>query len=84
MRCRKIPLAQIFIFIFYECLLKNGFFLPNLPIGEFAYQKIDELFRKLNERQYDDADEAQIRQEISIIGEPYLREQLYRLLRINS
>ena len=65
-------------------LLKNGFFLPNLPIGEFAYQKIDELFRKLNERQYDDEDVAQIRQEISIIGEPYLREQLYRLLRINS
>ena len=63
-------------------LLKNGFFLPNLPMGEFAYQKINDLFRRLNEHQYDKSDEAQITQEISLIGEPYLREQLYRLLKI--
>lgn len=29
-------------------LLKNGFFLPSLPMGEFAYDKINELFEKLN------------------------------------
>lgn len=62
-------------------LLKNGFFLPNLPMGEFAHQKINELFRKLNDHQYNEEDIAQIKQEISVIGEPYLREQLYRLLR---
>ena len=64
-------------------LLKNGFFLPNLPIGEFANQKINELFRKLNSGEYDKTQESieKIRQEISLIGESYLREQLYRLLR---
>ena len=34
-------------------LLKNGFFLPNLPMGEFAYQKINELFRILNENDFE-------------------------------
>lgn len=63
-------------------LLKNGFFLPNLPMGEFAYQKINELFRKLNDHQYGESEIPQIKQEISVIGEPYLREQLYKLLRI--
>lgn len=62
-------------------LLNNGFFLPNLPMGEFAYQKINELFRKLNDHQYDESEIPQIKQEISVIGEPYLREQLYKLLR---
>lgn len=63
-------------------MLKNGFFLPNLPMGEFAYQKINELFRQLNSDDYDHSEDniKRIRQEIAIIGEPYLREQLYRLL----
>lgn len=62
-------------------LLKNGFFLPNLPMGEFAYQKINEIFRKLNENQFDKEDIECIEQEISVIGEPFLREQLIKLLR---
>ncbi len=61
-------------------LLKNGFFLPNLPIGEFAYRKINELFRILNDHQYKDDEIEQIKQKIALIGEPYLREQLYRLI----
>ena len=63
-------------------LLKNGFFLPNLPMGEFAYQKINELFRQLNSSDYDHSEEniSRIKQEIALIGEPYLRDQLYRLL----
>ena len=63
-------------------ILKNGFFLPNLPMGEFAYQKINELFRQLNSDDYDHNEDniRRIRQEIALIGEPYLREQLYRLL----
>ena len=64
-------------------LLKNGFFLPNLPMGEFAHLRIDRLFRQLNSGEYDKSEEniEKIRQEIAVIGEPYLREQLYRLLR---
>lgn len=65
-------------------LLKNGFFLPNLPMGQFAHLKINKLFRILNDVNYPMSEEeiAKIKQEISVIGEPYLREQLFRLLRI--
>lgn len=64
-------------------LLKNGFFLPNLPIGEFANQKINELFRQLNSDDYDHSENnvMKIKKEIALIGESYLREQLNRLLR---
>lgn len=60
-------------------LLKNGFFLPNLPIGEFAYNKINALFGKLNASAVTLAEVEGIEQEIAIVGEPYLREQLYKL-----
>ncbi len=60
-------------------LLKNGFFLPNLPIGEFAYNKINALFGKLNASAVAMDEVAGIEQEIAIVGEPYLREQLYKL-----
>jgi predicted ATP-binding protein involved in virulence len=63
-------------------MLKNAFFLPNLLIGEFAYQKINELFRQLNGYQYRNTDIASLKQKITIVGEPYLREQLFKLLRI--
>lgn len=63
-------------------LFKNGFFLPNMPIGQFAHKKINELFRQLNSDDYDHRPEniKRIKQEIALVGEPYLREQLYRLL----
>ena len=60
-------------------LLKNGFFLPNLPMGEFAYNKINALFGKLNASAVTTDEVAGIEQEIAIVGEPYLREQLYKL-----
>lgn len=60
-------------------LLKNGFFLPNLPMGEFAYDKINALFGKLNASAVTMDEVAVIEQEIAIVGEPYLREQLYKL-----
>lgn len=65
-------------------LLKNGFFLPNLPMGEFAHMKINDIFRQLNDINYlmSEEDLAVLRQEISVVGEPYLREQLFKLLRI--
>ena len=63
-------------------LLKNGFFLPSLPIGEFAYQKINHLFERLNGYKLDARDKKQEEWFYSCImrvGEPYLREQLMRL-----
>lgn len=61
-------------------LLKNGFFLPNLPMGEFAYQKINNLFRKLNSGDIDRNTEMEdIYQQILLVGEPYLRNQLLGL-----
>ena len=56
-------------------LLKNGFFLPNLPMGEFAYEKINELFRKLNEGDFGN-EYQDLYQQILLVGEPYLRSQL--------
>ena len=63
-------------------MLKNGFFLPSLPIGEFAHQKINGLFEKLNNAQVDRESGEERRQlfsDIARVGEPYLREQLMRL-----
>ena len=61
-------------------LLKNGFFMPNLPIGEFAYERINKLFSRLNSGElnpYTDLDD--IYQEILLVGEPFLRNQLLML-----
>lgn len=64
-------------------LLKNGFFMPNLPIGEFAYGKINKLFGKLNSGDLNpNEDLDDIYQEILLVGEPFLRNQL--LLLYNS
>lgn len=70
-------------------LLKNGFFMPNLPIGEFAYRKINALFNKLNTGDINNDDEEKrkkdlndIYQHILLVGEPFLRNQL--LLLYNS
>lgn len=61
-------------------LLKNGFFLPNLPMGEFAYQKINDLFRKLNTGDIDRKTEMEdVYQQILLVGEPFLRNQLLGL-----
>ena len=62
-------------------LLKNGFFLPNLPMGEFAYGKINELFRKLNEGDVGKDEYAELYQQIMLVGEPYLRSQLLKMYR---
>ena len=70
-------------------LLKHGFFMPNLPIGEFAYEKINALFKKLNTGDFNNDDEEKrkkdlndIYQQILLVGEPFLRNQL--LLLYNS
>ena len=63
-------------------MLKNGFFLPSLPIGEFAHEKINVLFERLNGYKLDARSEEQAEwfySNIMRVGEPYLREQLMRL-----
>lgn len=63
-------------------MLKNGFFLRSLPIGEFAHEKINSLFDKLNSGHVDRenlGEKQGLYSDISRVGEPYLREQLMRL-----
>lgn len=61
-------------------LLKNGFFMPNLPIGDFAYGRINKLFSRLNSGELNpDTDLEEIYQEILLVGEPFLRNQLLML-----
>lgn len=63
-------------------MLKNGFFLPSLPMGEFAHEKINNLFERLNGFKLDIQSKEQkewFYSNIMRVGEPYLREQLMRL-----
>lgn len=63
-------------------LLRNGFFLPSLPIGEFAHEKINVLFERLNGYKLDARNMKQadwFYSSIMRVGEPYLREQLMKL-----
>ena len=63
-------------------MLRNGFFLPSLPMGEFAHEKINILFERLNGFKLDGRNRGQAEwfySNIMRVGEPYLREQLMRL-----
>lgn len=60
-------------------LLKNGFFLPSLPMGEFAYKKINSLFAKLHSGEFDSEDIDQLYAQIMTVGEPAIRMQLMKL-----
>lgn len=63
-------------------MLTNGFFLPSLPIGEFAHEKINNLFERLNGYKLDAKNYEQrewFYSTIMRVGEPYLRDQLMRL-----
>lgn len=62
-------------------LLKNGFFLPGLPMGEFAHKKIDSLFAEVNSGRMSVVEKYdQILADIMQIGEPVLRSELLSLL----
>ena len=63
-------------------LLRNGFFLPSLPMGEFAHQKINRLFALLHSGDFKDSELEGIRQEILLVGEPVIRQQLMALYNI--
>ena len=60
-------------------LLKNGFFLPSLPMGEFAHQKINYLFALLHSGDFKASELEKIRQDIQLVGEPVIRQQLMML-----
>lgn len=59
-------------------LLKNGFFMPTLPIGDFAHDKINYLFGKLN-KGLEKKELGITLNDIMQVGEPYLRSQLLKL-----
>ena len=66
-------------------MLRNGFFLPSLPIGEFAHEKINMLFERLNGFKLNRdkmEDKEWFYSNIIRVGEPYLREQLMKLFNI--
>lgn len=60
-------------------LLKNGFFMPGLPMGDFAHAKINALFAKLHSGDFDQSELPVIRSQILMVGEPYIRQQLMSL-----
>lgn len=60
-------------------LLKNGFFMPGLPIGEFAHKKIDGMFAKLHSGDFNKDEMESLRQDILLVGEPFIRQQLMTL-----
>ena len=60
-------------------LLKNGFFLPSLPMGEFAHQKINDMFAKLHSGDFNKEELPKLYAEIMTIGEPAIRHQLLTL-----
>ncbi len=67
-------------------MLKNGFFLPSLPMGEFAHEKINGLFGRLNGYKLDSKNREQAEwfySNILRVGEPYIREQLMRLFHMH-
>lgn len=63
-------------------MLTNGFFLPSLPVGEFAHDKINRMFESFNSVKIDREsyiERNRLYSDIARVGEPYLREQLMRL-----
>lgn len=57
-------------------LYRNSFFLEGLPIGEFAKRKIQSMFERLNEKEYN----SSLLKEIDLVAEPLLKKQLVKML----
>lgn len=55
-------------------LYRNGFFLKEVPIGEFANDKIERLFKRIRNNEVTN----EMLDEIKLIGEPIIRNQLLR------
>jgi hypothetical protein len=55
-------------------LLQNGFFLNGVPIGDFAKNKINEIFNRLHKGECTD----ELFNEILLVGEPFIKSQLLK------
>lgn len=55
-------------------LLQNGFFLNGVPIGDFAKQKINQMFARLHKGECTD----KLFNEILLVGEPFIKSQLLK------
>ncbi len=55
-------------------LLQNGFFLNGVPIGDFAKQKINQMFARLHKGECTD----ELFKEILLVGEPFIKSQLLK------
>lgn len=60
-------------------ILRNGFFLEDGTMGEFAKEKVNELFRILHEVSDGDEFDSELRKNILLVSEPILRTQLLRM-----
>jgi ABC-type multidrug transport system ATPase subunit len=63
-------------------LFTDNFFLKNGLMGEFARQKIRDLIVEINELKIieDDFYESNLKNRISIIGEPFIRSKIFELV----
>jgi len=55
-------------------LLQNGFFLNGVPIGDFAKQKINQMFAKLHKGECS----QDLYNEILLVSEPFIKSQLLK------
>lgn len=55
-------------------LLQNGFFLNGVPIGDFAKQKINQMFAKIHKGEHS----LELFNEILLVGEPFIKSQLLK------
>ena len=55
-------------------LLQNGFFLNGVPIGDFAKQKINQIFAKIHSGDCS----PELYSEILLVGEPFIKSQLLK------
>ena len=55
-------------------LLQNGFFLNGVPIGDFAKQKINQMFARLHKGECS----QKLYNEILMVGEPFIKSQLLK------
>lgn len=60
-------------------LVKNGFFMPNSTIGEFAKSKIEEVSTHINNGQYQE-NKVFCDYIISIVGEPLIKNKLLSMI----
>lgn len=60
-------------------LLQHGFFLNSVPMGEFAKEKVNELFDLLNKGELKDSSGEDIYNQIMLVGEPFIKSQLLKL-----